>query len=78
MKIKIIIINKRKVNKENVNVFESLYFSLLNHTTIVGTKTQNTVLIISCLFLFQVNNIQYINCACFCSGSLFFVTSFIF
>ena len=32
----IIIINKRKVNKENVNVFESLYFFLLNHTTIVG------------------------------------------
>ena len=32
----IMIINKRKVNKENVNVFESLYFFLLNHTTIVG------------------------------------------
>ena len=31
----IVIINKRKLNKENVNVFESLYFFLFNHTTIV-------------------------------------------
>ena len=35
IKIRIIIINKRKVNKENVIVFELLYFFLLNHTTIV-------------------------------------------
>ena len=27
--------NKRNVNKENVIIFESLYFFLLNHTTIV-------------------------------------------
>jgi hypothetical protein len=31
----IIIIDKRKVNKETVIVFESLYIILLNHTTIV-------------------------------------------
>jgi hypothetical protein len=34
-------LNERKVNKENDIVFESLYFFLLNHTTIVR-MCQNT------------------------------------
>jgi hypothetical protein len=34
-------LNKRKVNKENDIVFESLYLFLLNHTTIVRV-CQNT------------------------------------
>jgi hypothetical protein len=43
----ITIINKRKVNKENVHVFEALYFLLLVQTTIVRMcQNANTVLII--------------------------------